>query len=445
MKVMVIDDEEIMRVTVRNALRDAGYQAVDCSLAEAALARLKREPFDAVVVDLKMPGMDGLGFLEAVRREHPATAVVIMTAYGTVSTAVEAMKRGAYDYLTKPFHTDELTLLLGRLQERSEILQENQRLRDALRERHGFERLVGKGEAMQKVYAALEVVCASDCTVLVTGATGTGKEMVARAIHFNSRRREGPLVAVSCAALSAEILESELFGHVRGAFTGAIADKKGRFELAHGGTLFLDEVDDIPLPLQVKLLRVLEDGTFERVGSGEAFSADVRIVAGTKTDLRRRVEEGSFRDDLYYRLNQVPIYLPPLRQRREDIPLLMDHVLREMDAHVEIAPEAQRALVAYDWPGNVRELKHVLERLVLFHPGGRVELADLPGEVLARPAEMPAGLRPGTAFDEVIAATEKHLLMQALDQADGNQREAARLLGMPASTLRSRMERHNLL
>ncbi|MEW6750499.1 MAG: sigma-54 dependent transcriptional regulator [Candidatus Latescibacterota bacterium] len=445
MKVLVVDDEDIMRITVRNALRDAGYQAVDCAGAQTALGKLKRESFDAAVVDLKMPGMDGLEFLEVVRRDHPGMAVIMMTAYGTVETAVEAMKKGAYDYLTKPFHTDELALMLGRLQERHQILQENQRLKDALRERHGFERLVGKGEAMQKVYEALQVVCASDCTVLITGATGTGKEMVARAIHFSGRRREGPLVAVSCAALSAEILESELFGHVRGAFTGAIADKKGRFELARGGTLFLDEVDDIPLGLQVKLLRVLEDRTFERVGSGEALDADVRIVAGTKTDLRRRVEDGTFRDDLFYRLNQVPIYLPPLRQRREDIPLLIDHVLGELDARVEISPEARRALVAYDWPGNVRELKHLLERLVLFHPTGRIELADLPGEVLARPAQAPAGLQPGSSFDEVITATEKHLLMQALDQAGGNQREAARLLGMPASTLRSRLERHDLL
>lgn len=444
MKILIIDDEEIMRVSVQNALADAGHEAIACGTAEEGLAHLAEERFDAAVVDLKMPGMGGMEFLEVVRRDSVSMSVVIMTAYGTVETAVEAMKKGAYDYLTKPFDTDELILILTRLQEHREVVEENRRLKDSLQERHGFHRLVGKSSGMQKVYEALDVVCACDCAVLVTGETGTGKEMVARAIHFNSKRRSGPLVAVSCAALSTEILESELFGHVRGAFTGATADKKGRFELAHGGTLFLDEVDDIPLELQVKLLRVLENGAFERVGSGESVSVDVRIVAASKSDLRQRIEEGSFRDDLFYRLNQVPIYLPPLRERREDTPLLIEHFMQDMESPSRISSQAAQALMDYGWPGNIRELKHVLERLVMFHPQ-RIDVENLPEEVLIPPVPPVDGLVEEGSFEEAMSAAEKFLLMKALERTGGNQREAARQLGMPASSLRSRLERHKLI
>jgi DNA-binding NtrC family response regulator len=443
-KILIIDDEEIMRVSVQNALADAGHEAIACGTAEEGLAHLAEERFDAAVVDLKMPGMGGMEFLEVVRRDSVSMSVVIMTAYGTVETAVEAMKKGAYDYLTKPFDTDELILILTRLQEHREVVEENRRLKDSLQERHGFHRLVGKSSGMQKVYEALDVVCACDCAVLVTGETGTGKEMVARAIHFNSKRRSGPLVAVSCAALSTEILESELFGHVRGAFTGATADKKGRFELAHGGTLFLDEVDDIPLELQVKLLRVLENGAFERVGSGESVSVDVRIVAASKSDLRQRIEEGSFRDDLFYRLNQVPIYLPPLRERREDTPLLIEHFMQDMESPSRISSQAAQALMDYGWPGNIRELKHVLERLVMFHPQ-RIDVENLPEEVLIPPVPPVDGLVEEGSFEEAMSAAEKFLLMKALERTGGNQREAARQLGMPASSLRSRLERHKLI
>jgi len=442
-KVLVVDDEQIMRVTVANALADAGHETADAGTAAEALKALQAEPFDVAVVDLKMPGMDGLELLQVVRDKHADTAVVMMTAYGTVETAVTAMKRGAYDYLTKPFDTDELVLVLERLEERRQILKENRRLQDALQERYGFHRMVGRSAAMQKVYDALDIVCARDCTVLVTGETGTGKELVAQAIHYNSHRSAAPLVAVSCASLSAEILESELFGHVRGAFTGAVSQSKGRFEAAEGGTLFLDEVDDIPLALQVKLLRVLEESVFERVGSAASVPADVRIVAAAKTDLRQHVEAGRFRDDLYYRLNQVPIRLPPLRQRREDIPLLIEHFLKELETACEISPAAHRVLLECAWPGNVRELRHMVERLVLFHPE-RIEVGDLPEEVFpdASPAEAAA---PEGSYDEIMVATEKRLLQSAMARAHGNQREAARLLRMPPSSLRSRLERHELL
>ena len=442
MRVLVVDDEEIMRVTLRDALTDAGHDAEACARAEDACKRLAETAFDVTLADLRMPGMDGLAFLEYVRREHPDVVTLIMTAYGSVETAVEAMKAGAYDYLTKPFDPYELMRLLDRLGEHRTLREENLRLRTVLRERHGFHQLVGKSTPMQQVYETLDVVCRADCTVLIEGETGTGKEMVTNAIHFSSPRQTQPLVKVSCAALSAEILESELFGHVRGAFTGATSDKVGRFESAHGGTLFLDEVDDIPLPLQVKLLRVLEDGSFERVGDTKTRSVDVRILAATKVNLRQLVLEKSFRDDLFYRLNEVPIRLPPLRERPEDIPVLIDSFLRDRETQPEIADDAYRALLDYDWPGNVRELRHLIDRLMMFHPDC-IERRDLPEEVLAGPDEV--GLPREGSFDERMAAMEARLLRDALDRAGGNQREAARQLQMPASTLRSRLERHGLL
>ena len=442
MKVLVIDDEEIMRVTLEDALTDAGHEVAVSNRAADGLERLREGSFDVAVVDLKMPGMTGLEFLEKASCDFAELEVIMMTAYGTVETAVAAMKQGAYDYLTKPFDTFELVQLLERLREHRAILDENQRLRSALQERHGFHLLVGESQAMRELYDTLQVVCSADSTVLITGETGTGKEMVADAIHYSSRRQDRPLVKVSCAALSHEILESELFGHVRGAFTGAIDDKKGRFELADRGTLFLDEVDDIPFETQVKLLRVLEDGVFERVGSADPVAKDVRIIAATKSDLRQRIEMGRFRDDLFYRLNQLPVQLPPLRERPEDIPLLIPHFTAE-GVSLEVSPQALRALTDYAWPGNVRELKNVVERLLLFHTG-RIELDDLPDEVLASSAsriDLPVS---GGSFEQTMESTERQLLLGALERADGNQREAARLLGMPASTFRSRLERHQL-
>ena len=444
MKVLVIDDEEIMRVTVHNALVDARFDAHSCKCAEDALVALQKDTYHAAVVDLKMPGMDGLEFLELTRRDYPDLAVIMITAHGTVETAVGAMKMGAYDYLTKPFDTDELVMILERYQESRQVREENRQLKKALKQRYGFHQLVGKSPGMQNVYEIVDVVCASDCTVLITGETGTGKGMVANAIHYNSERKNGPMIAVSCATLSPEILESELFGHVRGAFTGASADRKGRFEIADGGTLFLDEVDDIPLDLQVKLLRVLEEGTYERVGSTETMNTDVRVVAASKVDLQQRAAEGLFRDDLFYRLNQVPLPLPPLRERRDDISLLIEHFLKNRNPQPQLSPTALDVLLGYSWPGNVRELKNVIERLALFHPQ-HIETDDLPQEILARPAWQGKGWEDGRAFEDMIADTEKYLLRQALERANNNQREAARLLSMPASSFHSRLERHGLL
>ncbi|MBI2506109.1 MAG: sigma-54-dependent Fis family transcriptional regulator [Candidatus Latescibacteria bacterium] len=444
MKVLILDDEEIIRVSVCDELRDAGYSAETADRAQGALERLRAEPFDVVVADIRMPDMDGLAFLEAARQEHPGLVVIMMTAYAAVETAVRAMKLGAYDYLVKPFDSEELILILNRLRDHRQVLEENCRLRSALVERHGFHSLVGSSPAMLKVYETLGVVCPSDCTVLICGETGTGKERVAEAIHYNGPRKQGPLVKVSCATLSRDVLESELFGHVRGAFTGAIADKKGRIEAADKGTVFLDEVDDIPLESQVKLLRILECQEFERVGESLTRRADIRVIAATKADLRERVAQGRFRDDLFYRLNVVPIHLPPLREHREDLPLLIAHFIEYFarqpgsEARLDLTPDALSFLLDYPWPGNVRELKNLVERLLVIRRGGIVRAEDLPGEIRF-PKLGELSVPAGATFDQVIASVERRLIQDALERAKGNKTKAAEFLGMTSSTFRYKL------
>ena len=438
MKVLVVDDEEIVRVSIHDDLMDAGHEAVCEAGAASALDRMQQEPFDVVIADLRMPGMDGLELLKAIGQAYPETAVIMVTAYGTVANAVEAMRQGAYDYILKPFDIDNLLMVLDRLQEHRSLAEENRRLRAELAERHSFHRIVGKSPAMQKVYQSLDIVCGCDCTVLICGDTGTGKEMVAEAVHYNSARKDGPLVKVSCAALSRDVLESELFGHVRGAFTGATQDRRGRFELADGGTLFLDEVDDIPLESQVKLLRVLESQEFERVGDEVTRRSDARIVAATKRDLQEMMATGQFRDDLFYRLNVVPIYLPPLAERREDIPLLVDHFLTRSDGPApEIASGAMDLLMTYPWPGNVRELRNLLERLVLIRRGEEIRTEDLPTEI--RGASEDEEALSKRSFDEIVSSVERRLLLEALENADGNKTRAAELLKMTPSTFRYKL------
>lgn len=443
MKVLVVDDEKIVSVPLCDELREAGYEVASESDGLAALAHLAEEPFDVVISDLRMPGMDGLALLKQIRETYPHIAVIMITAYGTVENAVEAMKQGAYDYVLKPFDTDQLLIVLNRIAEHKNLTAENRRLKAQLMERHGFHNIVGQSAAMQKVYDALDIVCACDCTVLVTGKTGTGKEMVADAIHYNSARKNGPLVKVSCAALSRDVLESELFGHVRGAFTGAIQDRKGRFELAHGGTIFLDEVDDIPMEVQVKLLRVLENQEFERVGDEKTQRVDVRVIAATKVDLKERIVARAFRDDLFYRLNVVPIYLPALSERREDIPLLISHFsAQSQGAFIDVDNEAMALLMAYDWPGNVRELKNAMARLMLVRKSDRIGMADLPLEIRDY-AEQDSALDEGS-FDEIISSIERRLLIKALENANGNKTRAAELLKMTPSTFRYKLSALNL-
>jgi len=469
----LVDDDRVARVPLRDDIREAGYEVDEAGSAEEALDLLRRNPYDVVVTDLRMPGMDGIELLERVKAQRPDAEVIVITAYGTVQTAVRAMKLGAYEYLTKPFDNEELLLLLERIRKVREVMAENLRLRRRLEEKYRLEDMVGKSHSMQEVFRLIRTVAPSDSTVLLQGETGTGKELAAYAIHELSHRRNGPFVKVSCAALSRELLESELFGHVKGAFTSAVRDKPGKFELADGGTIFLDEVDDIPLELQVKLLRVLQEREFERVGGTRTLKVDVRVIAATKVDLLERVRRGLFRKDLYYRLNVVPIRLPPLRERREDIPLLVEHFLKHFGAEgkITISPEAMKLLMDYDWPGNVRELENLIERLVVVGAGPQVRPEDLPPEVrtpvrtgergpsleevLRRQKEleeMIRMLRAGTmeleigtaSFEEIVAAKERELIQEALRRTGGNKTKAAELLRMKLSTMRDKMRKLGL-
>ncbi|HIE05052.1 MAG TPA: sigma-54-dependent Fis family transcriptional regulator [Candidatus Latescibacteria bacterium] len=470
MRVLLVEDDRVARVPLRDDIAEAGYDVDEAGSAEEALELLGRKGYDVVVTDLRMPGMDGIELLERIKAESPDTEVIVITAYGTVRTAVRAMKLGAYEYLTKPFDNEELLLLLERVRRMKEVMEENVRLRRRLEERYRLEDMVGKSHKMQEVFHLIRTVASSDSTVLLQGETGTGKELAAHAIHGLSPRRDGPFVKVSCAALSRELLESELFGHVKGAFTSAIKDKPGKFEIADGGTIFLDEVDDIPLELQVKLLRVLQEREFERVGGTRTIRVDVRVIAATKVDLLERVRRGLFREDLYYRLNVVPIRLPPLRERKEDVPLLMKHFLRKLGAEgrIEMTPEAMKLLMDYDWPGNVRELENLVERLVVMGAGPRVGPKDLPPEirspapmegrpslkeVLRRQEELERMIRMlgsseprlgNASFEEIVEAKERELITEALRRTGGNKTKAAELLKMKLSTFRDKMKRLGL-
>lgn len=447
MKILLLDDEEALRMSLADDMREAGHEVFDfCSPHPALEFLASPRDLDAIVTDWKLPGMDGLEFLGRVREILPEVQVIVMTAYATVPMAVQAMKLGAYDYLTKPFETDELLLALERVARYRSVVLENRRLLAKIEEHTRFHRLLGRSPAMKRVFEQLAVVAPSSSTVLVTGETGTGKELVAEAIHHASPRKDKSLVKVSCAVLSREILESELFGHEKGAFTGAFREKVGRFELAQGGTLYIDDVDDIPLELQVKLLRVLEQRVIERVGSAVPVELDVRIVASTKADLRAKVEEGRFRQDLFYRLNVVPIQLPPLRQRKEDIPLLALHFLRHYAGarEVDLTVAAMDALVAYSWPGNVRELQHLMERLALTVRDGKIDYTDLPREILSAFGTQVSPDLGEKSLDEITDELAKQVIRAALASTRGNKAKAAELLRIPPSTLRSKMEKYGL-
>ncbi len=449
MRILIVEDEEIERVSLQDDLREAGYETLAFESPIPALELLETEKFDVVLTDLKMPKMNGIQFLQKLKARHEKIDIIMMTAHATVKTAVEAMKLGAYDYLTKPFEIDELLQLLQRLQKLRKLVDENVQLRRQLQERHSFGKIIGKSAVMQSIYQQLEIVANSDTTVLITGETGTGKEMIADAIHYNSRRASGPYLKVSCAILSREILESELFGHVRGAFTGAAQDKQGRFELANGGTILLDDVDDIPLELQVKLLRVLQEKEFERVGEAKPHKTDVRVIASTKKDLYQLSREGAFREDLYYRLNVFPIQLPPLRERVEDIPLLFQRFLQEFrpQTPVEVDGKAMAILMEHPWEGNVRELRNLAERLALACQCEPIVAECLPLELLSgkeRYHFTPANLAKDWSFENAVQKFEWSLIEEALRKSKGNKAAAAQLLKIPVSTLKSKLKKYGI-
>ncbi len=448
---MIVEDEEIQRVTLHDDLIESGYDTTAVESPRVAIDLVRKEPFDVILTDLKMPELDGITLLERVKKIQPHLTVIVMTAYGRVESAVKAMKLGAYDYLTKPFSSDELSLVLKRVDNYRTIVTENLHLRRQLETRYAFGNIIGKSSAMQEIYRQLEVVTPTATTVLLEGETGTGKEMAANAIHYNSPRKNGPFIKLSCAMLSKEILESELFGHERGAFTGALREKKGRFELAHGGSLFVDELDDIPVDLQVKLLRVLEEQTFERVGGTKTMAVDVRLIAATKKNLRNLVAQGKFREDLFYRLNIYPIRLPPLRNRKEDIPLLFEHFLREFSAKdlpqlPDVNSEAMAQLMDYSWPGNVRELRNVVERLTLSCRCNPILPECLPIEIRQDMNAVPNSnkLDGMIALDQSVEDFERELITAALAKSGGNKAKAAGLLKVPASTLKSKMKKYGI-
>ena len=445
LRVFVVEDEDSLRISLADDLRDAGYTAYEFSDAVAALQELRAHHADVILTDIKMPKMSGLEFLRKVKEMTPETVVVVMTAHGSVASAVEAMKLGAYDYLTKPFETDEILLMMERIAELHSLRTTNRQLSLQCQAHYGIATLVGRSPAMQEVLHHVHTVAQTSSTVLIIGETGTGKELVTNVIHYNSTRRNGPFVKVSCAVLSREMFESELFGHEKGAFTGAVKEKRGRFELADGGTLYLDDVDDIPLDLQVKLLRVLEQQEFERVGGGETLRVDVRVIASTKADQRRLVTEGKFREDLYYRLNVYPIHLKPLRERREDIRPLMDYWLEYFanGRTLRVEPEVYTILENYNWRGNVRELKNLMERLTLVAQDGVIDVSKLPLEVLSASAiEVPLSIEK--PLDEMLAEIEVNAIKAVLTKCGGNKAQAAKLLGVPPSTLRTKMEKYGI-
>jgi two-component system NtrC family response regulator len=444
-RILVVDDEPAQRELVAGFLRKQSFEVALAGDGRDALARFKQDAFDLVLTDQRIPGLSGLELLEALRAVTPEVAVIVMTAYGTIETAVAAIKAGAADYLTKPLNLDELLHRIRGVRERQRLLSENRELRLALAERHRVEGIVGESGRMQEVLSLVHRVAGSDATVLIQGESGTGKELIAKAIHYASPRATGPLVTVNCAALPESLLEAELFGHEKGAFTGAMLTRQGRFELAHGGTLFLDEIGDVPLHLQVKLLRVLQERQFERVGSSRPIPVDIRLVAATHRDLAALVKAGAFRDDLYYRINVVTIIVPPLRERREDLPPLIDHFVRKCAEAsrkriVGLTREARDLLLRYDYPGNVRELENLIERAVVLTRDEVIGPADLPLTLQDPPTETTetAGLAAA------VEALERRMIGEALARAHGVQTRAAEGLGVSERVLRYKLRKYGL-
>ena len=468
---LLVEDETPLREALAERLVEQGFDVEQADSGEQAIEKLTEFAFDIVITDLRLPGLDGTRVLEAALLRYPDIVGIIVTGYGTVKDAVEAIKRGATDFVTKPFQFDELLHALNSALEKRRLKAENAYLRSQLQERYKFEGLIGRSPAMRALFQLLETVSASPSTILVTGETGTGKEVVARAIHHNSPRRAQRFVALNCGAIPETLLEAELFGHVRGAFTGAIGTRQGRLEQAHKGTLFLDEVGTMSAAMQMKLLRVLQEREFERIGDTHTIKVDVRVVAATNSDLQRRVAEGTFREDLFYRLNIIPIHLPPLRERKEDIPLLVQHFLKKFAAQdfhripnpesripeqrgaADLAPktltvsqQAMRCLMAYQWPGNVRQLENAIERAVALS-GGRtqIETSDLTPDIQqasqgapAPDVNLPEG---GVDFERYIDRIEHDLIRRALEKTGGNKGQASKLLNLKRTTLVEKLKR----
>jgi len=436
-QILIVEDDRKMRLALREIMTNEGYAVDTVETGEAALGKADGNGYDLVITDLKLPGIDGMDVLRAIRKSRQETSVVIITAYATVDTAVEAMREGAEDYISKPFNLDEIRLIVRKVLEKKALLDDNRLLRSQLRKKYSYDNVVGNSEAMIEVYKTIDKVKDSKATVLILGETGTGKELVARAIHYNSARSEKPFLPVNCAALTESLLESELFGYVKGAFTGAVKDKQGVFETADGGTVFLDEIGDISPRLQQVLLRILENGEIQPVGSTTRKKVDVRVVAATNRNLEGLMRSSAFRADLYYRLNVISIRLPSLSERKEDIAALASHFLRKYSAEnnkpiTGITKETLRMLEAYDWPGNVRELENVIERATLLEITSEITPESLPEKVRTSPENPPA------VFDEDLKTLEevgKAYIIKVLEKTGGNKAKASDILGINRTSL----------
>jgi len=440
-RILVVEDEEKLRRVIELQLVSAGFEVDKAGTAEDGLKIVDRA--DMVLTDLKLPGIDGLELLALIRRQNSHVPVVVMTAYGSIETAVESMKAGATDFLLKPFSLDHLMQVVNKALEVRALRDENRQLKEELGRRYEFDNIIGRSGAMQEIFATIERVGPTRATVLLAGESGVGKDLIARAIHFHSPRRDRPLVKINCTAIPENLMESELFGYEKGAFTGANTTKPGKFEQADTGTVFLDEIGDVPGPIQVKLLRILQEREFERLGSNVTRHIDVRVIAATNQDLRAALEQGTFREDLYYRLNVVPLNIPPLRERKQDIPFLANHFLKKLapdtGCRVEsITDAAMEKLMAYHWPGNVRELENVIERSLVMATGTQLDAADIKLESAPRPRPQSSDthfLPEGLSLDQY----EQEIIREALRRADGNKSQAARLLGLTRNALRYRL------
>jgi len=457
-RILVVDDEMIVCESCKRILEEEGYEVEAALSGKEAFEKMKANSFDIVITDLKMPGIDGMEVLRTFRKEYPDSIIIMITGFSTVETAVEAMKLGAFDYIPKPFTPDEVSIVVKKAIEKKSLMAENIYLRQELQEKYGFHNIVGKSKKMQEIYRIIAKVATTDSTVLIYGQSGTGKELIARAIHFNSPRREKQFVTVDCAVLSENLLESELFGHIRGSFTGAVATKPGLFEVADGGTVFLDEVGNISLSIQAKLLRVLQEREFTPVGGIKAKKVDIRLIAATNKELEKMIKEETFREDLYYRLNIVPIYLPALRERQEDIPVLAVHFLKkyaeEMGKKIKgFTPEAMEKLMRYPWPGNVRELENVIERTVVMIDDEmvRVEHLFLPGqqekEILENQIPMTSDELKEIkkqVREKAVEEIERAFVLNALERHQWNVTRAAEEVGMLRPNFQALMRKYNL-
>jgi len=445
---LLVDDEPALRALMAERLAERGFEVAEADSGEKALDYLEQFAFDILITDLRLPGIDGTQVIQAARERYPGIVAIVITGYGTVKDAVEAIKRGASDFVAKPFQFDELVHVLEKALKQRRLESEVAYLRSQVEERNQFGGILGRSRPMQELFHLLETVASANSTILVTGETGTGKEVVARAIHHNSPRKAHRFVALNCSAIPESLLEAELFGHVRGAFTGAVGARQGRFEQAHKGTLFLDEVGTMSTALQMKLLRALQEREFERVGDNQTIKVDVRVIAATNSNLAGMVADGSFREDLFYRLNVIPIQLPPLRDRREDIPVLARHFLDKFapGAQMQVSQGAMRVLMAFPWPGNVRQLENAIERAVTLSSGRKeIDLADLPPEIQAVPNATAAPFvefpDDGLDLPAYLISIEKDLIKRSLERTRGNRNKAAELLRIKRTTLVEKLKR----